>query len=64
VLDLLFFFEQNRVLFESCDFEIGLKSLEVVLGELAEQKVFHGALSKTGESAKNSQLSVALLDTR
>jgi hypothetical protein len=46
------------MLLERSDLEIGLKSFEVVLAELAEQKVLHGALPRKGGSAKNSQLSV------
>jgi CRP-like cAMP-binding protein len=38
-------------------------SVTVVLAQLAEQKVLHGALSRKGGSAKNSQLSVALVVT-
>jgi hypothetical protein len=46
------------MLLERGDLEIGLKSLEVVLAELVEQKVLHSALPRKGGSAKNSQLSV------
>jgi hypothetical protein len=39
VLNFLFCFKQDRVLLERSDLEIGLKSVEVVLAELVEQKV-------------------------
>jgi hypothetical protein len=64
VLDFPFCFKQDRMLREMCDLEIWLKSFEVILAELAEQKVLHFALSRKGGSAKNSQLSVALPDSR
>jgi hypothetical protein len=46
------------MLLETHDLEIGLKSLEVVVAELVEEKVLHNALPRTGGSAENSQLSV------
>jgi hypothetical protein len=60
VLDLPFGFEQDRVLLERGDLEIGLKSLEIVVAELVGQKVLHSALLRTGGSAKNSQQSVPI----
>jgi hypothetical protein len=58
VLDWLFGFEQHEMLLDRYGLEIRLKSPKVIAAELVKQKVLHGALLRTGGSAKNSQLSV------
>ncbi|WP_456624813.1 hypothetical protein [Bradyrhizobium sp. URHC0002] len=64
MLDYPFGFEQHRVLLERGDLEIRLKSLEVVLAELVEQKVFHSALLRDRRERKELSAIGALMDTR
>jgi hypothetical protein len=64
VLDYPFGFEQHRVLLERGDLEIRLKSLEVVLAELVEQKVLHSALLRDRRERKELSAIGALTDTR
>jgi hypothetical protein len=49
VLDFLVCFKQDRMLREWPGLEMGLKSAEVALAELAEQKALHGALENRRE---------------
>src|SRR5437868_13838639 len=56
--------KQHGVLFEMNLIQMRFEQLEIVGRQSAQQVIVHCSLPETGGSAKNSQLSVPLADTR